>query len=330
MLMSTARDKFIEAKRGDGLAGTTQRLYKQHLSGFVQHCIYETHRDSVKAMSRARVVSYLAHKEAGGVTSGTLRLAGIILREFAVWGAQHEQRFWRYEDIAGIPIRKATKRLARPYRPADRDRIMALPLTGADALLRALLYFAGLRNAEVTGLRLKDVTAPHALPTGEVIPGRLYVRGKGSRERVVDVHPVLWAAFVAYLRTLPPATPLDRPTLAKSNGHPWSGRMVQRRVRSWARAAHVEHPTPHRFRHSFATDLLDAGARLTTIQALLGHSSLATTEGYLAEFDARKAEAVNRLPTFGLDTNVSGPGIASPVTQPDETPATGADSAEIT
>ena len=327
MLMTSARDKFIKAKRDAGLAGLTQKLYAQHITGFIQHCIYETRRDSVSAMSRARIEGYIAHKEAGGIDPGTLRLAGIVLRQFALWGAESAQRFWRYEEVAGLKVRKAPRKKARPYPHADRDAIMALPLTGLGAVLRALLYYAGLRNAELCSLRLRDVTAPHRLPGGETIPGRLYIQGKGSKERVVDMNTALWATILAYVQTLPAETSLTQTLLAKRDGTPWSGRMVRRRVRAWATLAKVEGPSPHRFRHTFATDLLERGKDLRTIQELLGHSSLSTTEGYLAVVDARKADAVQSLPTFGdQNTNVLGRGIEPPLAQGVEVPAEPADS----
>jgi integrase/recombinase XerD len=244
------------------------------------------------------VKEYLEHRS--GVlnrSANTLFLDSGAHREFAAWGV--EFRYWRHEDVKGIPRRDKPKTLPRPYHAAERDRLMALPLAAAqDRVLRGLLYFAGLRESEARSVRLRDITPPHVLPDGTKIRGGMHIWGKGAKERAVPIHEALWTILEAHLLALPPKTPLDRTVLAKADGKPWSSGMVQDRVRAWGKAAGVSVPKAHRYRHAFATDLLDSGADLRTVQDLLGHASPATTAIYTHLSSERKSAAVGRLPGF--------------------------------
>src|SRR5688500_1542350 len=157
---------------------------------------------------------------------------------------------------------------------------MELPVSLQERVLRGLLYYAGLRQSEARGLRLRDITPPHMLPDGTKLPGGMHIWGKGSQERVVPIHGALWDLLVEYLRTVPKDTHPSRTVLVKHDGKPWPSYMVQRRVRGWGKAAKVSTPKSHRFRHAFATDLLESDTDLRTIQLLLGHASLATTQIY--------------------------------------------------
>ncbi len=134
-----------------------------------------------------------------------------------------------------------------------------------------LLYGAGLRIAEALSLNGAD----H--PLGE----RLMVTGKGGKQRVVPILPIVSEAVADYARRCPwplyPAAPLFR----GAKGGLLSQGMVQRAV---ARARGVlglpATATPHALRHSFATHLLSAGADLRSLQELLGHASLGSTQIY--------------------------------------------------
>jgi integrase/recombinase XerC len=303
MRLETAREKFIAYKRqGDSDTGqracapATLRVYAWHLRQFIDWMAVETGRHGLITFTAERARAYLAHRaERRDLSPSTLALDSMALREFAKWG--EDQGYWLKSDVRGIPHLASPKRLPRPYTASERDALMDLELGPADRVLRSLLYYAGLRRSEVIAVRLRDVTPPHPLPTGETIPGRLYVWGKGSKERSVDLHAALWREIEAYLRTLPPATRADRHLLAKGDGTPWTAGMVQRRMRAWGKTAGVVNPQAHRYRHTFATDVLEASpGEILTVQALLGHASVSTTQVYTKLSDARKARAVAALP----------------------------------
>lgn len=324
MRLESARDQFLAYKRDGGphqkrCAPNTLATYRDHVQQFIDWLAVETGSHSVLKFTSAHVRAYLEHRSSRrDLSLNTLNLDSTVLREFAKWGTR--ARYWRLEDVDDLPRIEKPKTLPRPYHAAERDRLMALPLDADDRVLRSLLYYAGLRESEAIGLRLRDLTPPHLLPTGETIPGRLYVWGKGSKERVVEVHAALWRELEDYLRTLPAATRTDRHLLAKTDGQPWSAAMVQRHVKAWGKAAGVVGAVPHRWRHTFATDVLDASpGELLTLQALLGHASVATTQIYAKVSNARKAAAVGRLPDFGtlrLDFAPADPGAASDLTKP--------------
>jgi integrase/recombinase XerC len=145
-----------------------------------------------------------------------------------------------------------------------------------DQAVLTLLYGCGLRISEA--LSLKRADAP--------IPDTLRITGKGSKTRIVPVLPAVREAVETYLKAVPfvldPAEPLFR---AKRGG-PLSPRHVQATVQALrSRLGLPASATPHALRHSFATHLLGAGADLRSIQELLGHASLSTTQRY-TEVDA--------------------------------------------
>ncbi|WP_292080932.1 MULTISPECIES: tyrosine recombinase XerC [Brevundimonas] len=140
-----------------------------------------------------------------------------------------------------------------------------------DRAVLTLLYGCGLRISEAMSLTRADA------PLGET----LRIVGKGSKTRIAPILPAVRTAVDAYLALLPfPVQPADALFRARRGG-PLSPRHVQASVqRLRGRLGLPERTTPHALRHSFATHLLGAGADLRSIQELLGHASLSTTQKY--------------------------------------------------
>jgi integrase/recombinase XerC len=144
-----------------------------------------------------------------------------------------------------------------------------------DVALFTLLYGCGLRLGEALALDVRD-----APPEGEA--AALRVTGKGGKQRLVPVLPAVRAAIAAYLRLRPGAGPAE-PLFLGARGARLDPAVAQRSLRHYRRLAGLpEHATPHALRHSFATHLLGGGADLRSIQELLGHASLSTTQRYTA------------------------------------------------
>lgn len=140
-----------------------------------------------------------------------------------------------------------------------------------DQAVLTLLYGCGLRISE--GLSLKRSDAP--------LGDTLRILGKGSKTRIVPVLPAVREAVDAYLVELPFAPGVDEPLFRARRGGPLSPRHVQATVQKLrGRLGLPASATPHALRHSFATHLLGAGADLRSIQELLGHASLSTTQRY--------------------------------------------------
>ena len=145
-----------------------------------------------------------------------------------------------------------------------------------DIAILTLLYGCGLRIAEALSLTRGDA------PGGDAIT----VTGKGNKQRMVPILPVVREAIDAYLDACPWRTASDMPLFVGTRGGPLRARIVQRRMQSMrAELGLPETATPHALRHSFATHLLAMGGDLRSIQELLGHASLSTTQRY-TEVDA--------------------------------------------
>jgi integrase/recombinase XerC len=141
-----------------------------------------------------------------------------------------------------------------------------------------LLYGCGLRISEALSLKRSDA------PLAE----QLRITGKGSKTRIVPVLPAVKAAVDVYLADVPFVLAPGEPLFRAKRGGALSPRHVQATVQNLrGRLGLPDSATPHALRHSFATHLLGAGADLRSIQELLGHASLSTTQRY-TEVDAAR------------------------------------------
>jgi integrase/recombinase XerC len=154
---------------------------------------------------------------------------------------------------------------------ADADPELEPWEAARDVALLTLLYGCGLRISEALSLRRGDV------PLGS----SLRVLGKGSKMRLAPVLPQVAEAISAYAEALPFALAPDEPLFRARRGGPYPARRAQELMqRLRGRLGLPASATPHALRHSFATHLLGAGADLRSIQELLGHASLSTTQRY--------------------------------------------------
>jgi len=153
-----------------------------------------------------------------------------------------------------------------------------------DAAVLALLYGAGLRIGEALSLLRRDA------PVGDI--DHVTVLGKGRKTRSAPVIVAVRAAIEDYLRLCPRVLAPEGPLFVGARGGPLSPRIIQLAVARLRGALGLpDSATPHALRHSFATHLLGRGGDLRTIQELLGHSSLSTTQIYTAVDSARLMEA---------------------------------------
>jgi len=163
----------------------------------------------------------------------------------------------------------------------------AAAIQARDEALFSLLYGCGLRIAEALALDVGQ-----APPVGT--DAMLTVTGKGSKQRIVPVLPAVREAVAAWLRLHPDRQPLA-PLFVGARGKRLNPGVAQRTMRDFRRHRGLpEHATPHALRHSFATHLLADGADLRSIQDLLGHASLSTTQRYTHVDTARLMEVWRR------------------------------------
>ena len=219
--------------------------------------------------------AYLADRRAEGLGNASAARELSALRSFL--------RFVGGSGANVPPLRgpRVKKGLPRPVSPTE-----ALALaqdvegnarqgwTGArDFALLLLLYGAGLRIGEALGL------TGAALPLGET----LRVTGKRNKTRIVPILPAVAAAMTRYVDACPYPITKGAPLFLGARGGPLAPGVVRASVRTARRALGLsERTTPHALRHSFATHLLAGGADLRSLQELLGHASLASTQVYTA------------------------------------------------
>jgi integrase/recombinase XerC len=169
-------------------------------------------------------------------------------------------------SAASAPERKAI--------PAGRGRPVDPTVPDRDVAILETIYSCGLRISELCGLQAADVNWDEQV---------IRVRGKGKKERQVPIGAPALDAIRAYWDRLP-APPLSgEPVFRRSGTDPRAmpPRTLQHRLKHYLAIAGLDpHLTPHKLRHSYATHLLDAGADLRSVQELLGHAHLVTTQVY--------------------------------------------------
>src|SRR5262249_9742620 len=149
---------------------------------------------------------------------------------------------WSDDPFLDIATIKYTKALPRPLAPEELDGIMAVPLVGQEAALRALLYYTGVREFEACGLRLCDLTPPFDAASSDArfSVGHVQVLGKGAKERIVPIPPPCWALIGPLMRERVAVEQDPKaPLFTKRDGSAWTTRMVRRRVKAWGLAAKV-------------------------------------------------------------------------------------------
>jgi integrase/recombinase XerC len=231
------------------------------------------------------VRGFLSHRrEVDGLGNRSTALSLSALRSFYKWWA----RTGGIRNTAILQVRgpKLSKRLPRAISPVDaralaevagelRSSSSAPWVAARDTAILLLLYGAGLRIAEALALQGSD---------GELLTRgaqSLTVSGKRAKQRMVPILPQLREAVAAYMKICPYPFGVETPLFYGEKGKRVSPRILQGAVAKARVALGLpDSTTPHALRHSFATHLLGAGVDLRSIQELLGHASLASTQVY--------------------------------------------------
>ena len=232
--------------------------------------------------------AFLARRRADGIEGRSLQRALSALRSLARAIARDGGE--TASALGAIRAPKAGRRLPRPLNPADARAVTTTePRAGEardpwvlarDAAVLALCYGAGLRISEALGLTRADA------PVGAV--DAVTVIGKGEKTRSAPIIAPVRKAVEDYLALCPYALKADGPLFVGAKGGPLSPRIVQLAMERMRGALGLpDTATPHALRHSFATHLLGRGGDLRTIQDLLGHASLSTTQVYTGVDSAR-------------------------------------------
>jgi integrase/recombinase XerC len=268
-----ASPRTIEAYRAAGLSYLG--FLERHLGGGLKLA-------DLGALSAGDIRAFLAYRRSGAHPLSARSLSQTL---------SAVRSFHRFLDrrlatpCAALALVRGPKVVPPPPRPVTEDQAMGLLAeAGADPdheewenlrdeAVLALLYGCGLRISEALAVRRSDA------PLGT----SLRILGKGSKTRIAPVLPEVKQAVDAYLDVLPFNLAPEEPLFRAARGGPLPPRRVQELMaRLRGRLGLSERATPHALRHSFATHLLGAGADLRSIQELLGHASLSTTQRYTA------------------------------------------------
>jgi integrase/recombinase XerC len=263
--------------REKGRSPHTVRGYVADVVSLLAHAV-RMHRTEVAALELTVVRSWLARRRTAGAARASLARHAAAARTFSAWA--HRSGLAPADFAGALASPRAHRELPQVLRPEHAAALVeapgdeASPVVLRDHAVLELLYATGVRVSELCGLDVGDVDRARRV---------VRVLGKGSRERAVPFGRPAEVALDDWLR-------LGRPSLVGphsgaalllgARGRRLHPTVVRRLVGRYARAAGTHPVTPHGLRHGAATHLLEGGADLRSVQELLGHASLASTQIY--------------------------------------------------
>lgn len=266
--------------------GASQHTIEAYASDLAQFFLFFGPEDrlpsleDLAALNHAHLRRYLAFLQSRGYTRRSVARKLAAVRSFFRYLCRLERL--DHNPVAGVSTPKVGRQLPRFLHVPEVAAILEQPSLDSplglrDRALLEVLYASGLRVSELVGLDLDAVDSS---------AGYVRVMGKGSKERIVPLGSEAIAALGAYLESGRPILrsrrdDRERALFLNRFGRRLSARSVRNLVQRYGgEALSGRRPSPHTFRHSFATHLLDNGADLRAVQELLGHASVSTTQIY--------------------------------------------------
>ena len=256
--MGAMREAMLREMALRGFAARTQRAYV----GWLRRLVSQT-RVAADQLQETQVRAYLGNLSQTGLSASTLNQAISAVRFFF---NEVLHREWSLE----LHYQRAPQRVPVTLSPEEVTRLLAAVPGLRERAAMEIAYAAGLRLGEVLHLKLTDIDSPRMILRVD--------QGKGKKDRNVMLSPALLQTLRAYWRQARP-----REWLFPGHGgkRPLNATVIQRAFTQAKRQAGIGKPVSfHSLRHGFATQLLESGVNVRTIQALLGHRSLGTTERY--------------------------------------------------
>ncbi|MCC7204426.1 MAG: tyrosine recombinase XerC [Phycisphaeraceae bacterium] len=240
----------------------------------------------IGAADAMTIRGFLTHLDGFGYSAATIARKIATLRSFYKW--LQKRGSIATNPMVLIRTPKQGKRLPKAIGVEQVDKLLSMPdnrdtLGSRDRAILETLYSTGVRVSELVDLDRRDVDTAEQM---------LHVRGKGKKERLVPLGTHAVSAIRHYLTLLEPDQRFsalrtkyphegDVPLFINKNGSRLSSRSVRRKLDKYLTQAGLDPSiSPHTLRHSFATHLLENGADLRSVQELLGHQSLSTTQIY--------------------------------------------------
>lgn len=266
--------------------------YARDLSAFcaflLAHLGGEADLDALRALTPADFRAFLAARQNDGLGRSSMARLMSTLRGFFKYLDRHD--LVHNPALGAVKSPRPPKAVPKPLAADEALEALATAgelhdepwLAARDVALFTLLYGCGLRLGEALGMARRDV------PKGDT----MVITGKGNKQRMVPVLTVVREAIADYIRQCPYPLPAEGPLFVGVRGGKLNPGVVQRQMRRLRLLLGLpDTATPHALRHSFATHLLAGGGDLRTIQELLGHASLSTTQRY-TKVDAARLKGV--------------------------------------
>lgn len=267
---------YLEVERN--YSAHTVSAYRSDLSGFFEWAGEK--EIPIVQISHRQVRSYMGALEKSGCAKSTINRKLSAIKSFYRWlEVEGEIEATPISAVSGpkkpksLPRRMVPEDIAKLLRAWDGDDARSL----RNKAILELMYASGARISEIAGLEVGDF---------DFAEQQIKVMGKGSKERIIPVHSLAVDSARAYLDDARPELQAKAKTSTKvfflsTRGNPMSADSIRKMFKqSLERAGLDSSYSPHDLRHSFATDMLEGGADLRTVQELLGHSSLSTTQIY--------------------------------------------------
>ncbi len=280
---------YIRVERG--LADNTVKSYGRDLQGFKNY-LSQIEVSDVEEISRTTIISYLLKLQKEGKATSTIARRLAALKSFFKYLL--EERYLEENPTANLESPKQKKKLPEVLTVEEVQKLLSQPQGSSprdlrDKAMLELLYATGTRVSEIVSLDIGDLNFELEV---------LRCRGKGDKERIIPLGSAALEAVQDYLD-------FGRPQLIRKRGQTalflnHHGRRLTRQgfwkiVKKYAKMADIDKTiTPHTLRHSFATHLLENGADLRSVQEMLGHADISTTQIYTHLTKGRLKEVYSR------------------------------------
>jgi len=271
------------------LAANSLESYSRDLKRFSAHAL-KNHGDALPTAESVR--GYLDSLYAANLASSSIARHLSALRAFCLF-LQREGDL-SSDPIGTIPLPRQTRRLPKRLAPDEVERLTAAPDVSTprglrDRAMLELLYASGPRVTELCQVELRHL---------DLEMGLVRVLGKGNKQRLIPFGPPAAAAIRAYLETGRGVLLHGRPSpylFVTSRGGPMTRQTFWNLIARCGRKANIAQKlTPHLLRHTFATHLLEGGADLRSVQTMLGHADISTTQIYTHVLPGRLRSVIER------------------------------------
>jgi integrase/recombinase XerD len=296
LALDEAVDSFLDHLKVErGLAAHTLDGYGRDLARLGQF-LSERGRHDVDDVTPADITDHLIGLAEAKLAARSRARALVAIR--GLFRHMVAERWLEADPTALIDAPRTARRLPGVLGEESITKLIAQPADTPrgrrDSAMIELAYASGLRVSELVTVALADVNLHH---------GFVRVTGKGNKTRVVPLNNVARAKIESYIandRPLLIRDPAERALFLTERGRPMTRQGFWKALRNYAKRAGVRLPTgdisPHKLRHSFATHLVERGADLRAVQAMLGHADISTTQIYTQVSRARIVEQVRKHP----------------------------------